>query len=230
MKRLLILTACALTVPGMALAATRTFDTGAFEAVSVAAGIEAEITPGSRRSVVAETRANHFDDLRIAVKGGVLHIDRPARSWFSFWRHRPDYKVHIVMPRLHSLAASSGARATLKDGVDGDLSVRASSGGAVSASLSKGGNVEAHASSGSRIRISGACTSLEAGASSGARLDAEDLDCEDVEVKASSGSNVSVTAKRRITVKASSGSSTRVSGKPATVQTDKSSGANVMIR
>lgn len=229
MKRLLVLATCALIVPGMAHAATHTFDTGAFEAVSVAAGLEAEITLGARRSVVAETHANHFDDLRIAVKAGVLHIDRPARSWFSF-RRRPDYKLRIVMPKLHSLAASSGARVILQGGVDADLSVKASSGGTVSASLSKGENVEAHASSGSLIRIAGSCLSLEASASSGARLDAEDLDCDDVVVKASSGSNVSVTAKRRIAIKASSGSSTRVSGKPASVQTDKSSGADVMIR
>lgn len=229
MKLLPAFAACALTLPAMAPAATRTFDTAAFEAVSVAAGIQAQITPGTRRSVVAETSADHFDDLRIVVKDNVLHIDRPPRSWFWF-RRRPDYQVRVTAPKLRSVNASSGARVTLQGKPDGDLALRTSSGATLEASMGKGGTVQAQASSGSRLQIAGACTSLDVGTSSGAQLDAEDLDCENVVVKASSGSNVSVTARRSIRVAGSSGSNTRVRGKPATVQADKSSGASVVIR
>ena len=230
MTRLLTLAICALTAPGLALAAaSRTYDTAAFDAVSVAAGVQAEITIGPRRSVLARTPADDFDDLRVTVKGNVLHLDRPLRSWFFFRRH-PDYQVQIVMPALRSVAASSGARVTLSNGGSSNLSVTVSSGGMVNASVDKGAAVQAHASSGSRLQIAGSCTSLEAGASTGADLDAQDLDCQDVIVRASSGSNVTVTASRRITVKGSSGSSTRVSGKPASVQIDKSSGARITIR
>lgn len=229
MSRLPTLAICALSAPVAALAASRGYETAPFEAVAVAAGVEAGVTTGPRRSVRAETQADHFDHLRIRVEDGVLRIDRPVRGWFSFGR-RPDYQVYIVVPTLSALTASSGARATLSHRGSGELSMHASSGALIDASVGEGATVQAHASSGSRLQLAGNCTSLRVEASSGASLDAQDLACQDVMVNASSGSNVSVTAKRRIRVKASSGSKTRVHGKPASVQTDKSSGADITIR
>jgi hypothetical protein len=231
MKRILAITALAVALPGAALAATRTYETGAFEGVSVAAGVEADVTLGPTRSVVAESRSDDFDDLRISVEGNVLRIDRPPGSWFSgLFSMRPDYKVQVVTPALHSLAASSGSEVTVKGSLEGGLSVKASSGSEVEVSLVKGGNVKAGSSSGSQIDIEGSCLSLEAEASSGSDLDAEDLKCEDVIVRASSGSDISVTATKRVTGKASSGSDVSIRGQPPVVQVETSSGASVKVR
>ena len=228
MNHLLGIVACTLALPGAALAATKSYEVSAFEEISVAAGIDVDIIMGPSRRVVAETRAQDFDDLRISVEGNVLKISRPARSWFFFGR--ANYKVHVITPALRSLAASSGADVDVAGPVVGDFSVSASSGSDVDVSGIKGGNVKAHASSGSDVDIAGSCVTLEVDASSGSDLDAGDLKCETVTVQASSGSDVSVAASKRVTGKASSGSDVRVSGAPPVVQVDKSSGADVEVR
>jgi hypothetical protein len=230
MKQIIAITACAFALPGATFAASKSYDTAAFEGVAVAAGIAADITLGSVRSVRAETKADNFDDLQISVKDNVLHIDRPIGSWFSSWfEQRPSYQVHVVTPALHSLAVSSGAEAKVKGNLEGDFSVTASSGADADVALVKGGNVKLHTSSGSDIKIAGSCISLEAGASSGSDLDAEDLKCESVSLQASSGSDVSVAAAKSVTGQASSGSDVRVRGKPV-VQVDKSSGAHLVVK
>jgi hypothetical protein len=228
MNRLSSIAACLILLPGAALAATRTYDTAAFEAVSVAAGVDVEITLGATRSVVAENRTGNFDDLRIEVQGNVLKIDRPPGGWFAF--RRPSYMVRVVTPALHSLVSASGSDVDVKGPVDGDLSIDASSGSDVQVSSVQGANVKAHASSGSDLEISGTCRTLDAAASSGSDLDAGGLRCETVTVQASSGSDVSVFASRSVSGKASSGSDVQISGAPQVVQVEKSSGADVDVR
>jgi hypothetical protein len=235
MKWSLAIAACALALPGATLAATRRYETGAFERVSVAAGVDADITIGPTRSVMAETGADNFDDLRVSVEGNLLRIDRTPGSWFSGWFSdwfsggRPQYKVHVVTPTLHSLAASAGADVAVKGGLEGDFSVTASSGSKVDVAPVKAGNVKARSSSGSQIDIAGSCVSLEAEASSGSDMDAEDLRCENVTVRASSGSDISVVATKSVTGYASSGSDVSIRGRPPVMQVGKSSGADVRI-
>jgi hypothetical protein len=219
--------ACLLLLPVAALAATRIYDTGAFESVSVAAGVDVEITLGTSRSVVAETRSVDFDDLRIEVQGNVLKIDRPSRGWFLF--RRPNYHVRVVTPALHSLDASSGADVDVKGPIEGDFTVEATSGSDVQISPIQGGNVKARASSGSDLEIAGVCRTLDVEASSGSDLDAHGLRCETVTVRTSSGSDVSLYASRSVTGKATSGSDVQISGAPPVVQVEKSSGADIGV-
>ena len=118
--------ACALLLPCAAAAATRSYPVGEFDKVSVAAGIQLDITPGSVRGVVANTRAEHFEDLKIIVKGGELRISRPVRNWF--WFRRPNYNVQVVMPVLRGLDASSGSQVMVKGAFTGDFALASSSG------------------------------------------------------------------------------------------------------
>jgi hypothetical protein len=212
-------------LPLTALAATRNYDTGAFEAVSVAAGVDVEVTLGSSRSIVAESRFGDFDELRIAVQGNTLKIDRPPRGWFQF--RRPDFKVRVVTPVLHSVTASSGADVMVSGTSEGNFAIDASSGSDVQVSGIKASSVKASASSGSDLELSGTCLSLEVTASSGSDLDADNLKCENVTVQASSGSDLSVFASRSVTGKASSGSDLHIAGAPPVVQMEKSSGADI---
>jgi len=230
MKRMITIIVCALALPGAAFAAIRGYDTDDFERVSVAAGITADISVGSARSVRAETKADNFDDLQISVKDKVLHIGRPTSSWFTnVFTHRTEYQVHVSTPALRSLTASSGAEVTVK-GVVGDFTVNASSGSDVDISLVKGGIVNASASSGSEIEMSGSCVALKVESSSGSDLDADDLKCENISLQASSGSDLSVSASKSVTGQASSGSDIRVRGKPSSVEVDTSSGAHLVVK
>ena len=227
MNRFLRISAFLLLLPVAALAATRSYDVGAFDALYVAAGVEVEVTIGTSRSVVAETRSGDFDDLRIAVEGNVLKIDRPSRGWFS--PARPNYQVRVVTPLLRSLSIASGSEADVKGPLTGDFVVEAASGSEARVSGIQGGAVKARASSGSELEISGTCTTLAAESSSGSDLDARELRCETVTVEASSGSDVAVFASRSVSGKASSGSDVRVHGAAPSVQVSTSSGADVDI-
>lgn len=231
MKQLLAITACVAALPGVALAATRAYETGAFDGVSVAAGVDVDITVGTTQRVTAETNRGDFDDLRIALDGKVLRIDRkPLSGFFNWFGGRPKYKVHVATPALHFLAASSGSDVTVKGIPEGDFTVTASSGSDVHVTQLKGGNVRVTSSSGSDLDIAGSCIALEATASSGSDLHADDLRCESVTVESSSGSDVSVAASKRVSGKASSGSDVVVRGRPAIVQVEKSSGASIALR
>lgn len=219
---------CLLLTSSGAVAATRTYDTGAFEAISVAAGVNAQIALGQTRSVVAETRAGDFDDLQITVQAGVLRIERTRGRW-NFFRRRPDYQVRIVTPVLRAVTASSGADVEASGVSEGDFTVEASSGSDVQVSGLKGGGIRAHASSGSDLALDGSCTTLTVSASSGSDVDAGNLRCQSVTVEASSGSDVAVFAASSVTGKASSGSDVKIGGRPSAVQVEKSSGADVSV-
>jgi Putative auto-transporter adhesin, head GIN domain len=227
MNRLPNFAACLLLLPGAALAATRTYEVGAFESVSAAAGVDVQITLGPSRSVVAETGSDSFDDLLVEATGNELKISRPNRGWFMF--RRPNYKVRVVTPQLRAVLASSGADVEVKGPIVGDFTVNSSSGSDVQVAQIQGGNVQARASSGSDLEIAGLCASLDAEASSGSDLDARSLRCEAVTVQAASGSDVSVWASRSVTGKATSGADVSISGGPPVVRVDKSSGADVNV-
>jgi hypothetical protein len=218
--------ACAFLVPCAASTAERSYQVETFDKVSVAAGIQVHIMPGSTRSAVARTSAENFEDLKIIVKDGELRISRPARNWFFFGR-RPNYSVQVVMPVLRSLNASSGSQVMVKGQFAGDFALESSSGSQVDVAQLTGGKVRTRSSSGSQITLAGSCQSLDAETSSGADLDAGRLMCETVAVRASSGSGADVAATRALTAKASSGAGVKVSGAPEVVEVKTSSGGRV---
>lgn len=225
MNRPIAIAASLLCLPVAALAATRAYETPAFEAVSAAAGVNVEVTLGTSRSVVAETRNKDFDGLRVAVQGNVLTIERVRHGWFQFGR--TSYTVRVVTPVLHAVSASAGSDIQVKGTSEGDFKIDASSGSDVQISMLKGGTVKAHASSGSDLRLAGTCVALEVEASSGSDVDAGALKCEIATLRASSGSDVSLHATRSVTGNASSGSDVDVSGSPPVVKVETSSGADV---
>lgn len=225
--RMLAIAASAVLLPMTATSATRSYQVGAFDKVSVAAGVRVEIAQGATRNVVADTSADDFDDLRIVVKSGELRIDRPA-SWFRFGR-RTDYTVRVTMPLLRGMEASSGSNVNVKGGFAGDFEVSTSSGSHVEIAQLKGGNVQARSSSGSALEVTGSCQSLDVEISSGSNINAGKLMCESATVDASSGSAAKVAAARNLTASASSGASVRVNGAPMAVKVRKSSGGRVIV-
>ena len=225
MNRATLFAACLL--PLAASAATRSYETPGFEAVSVGSGVDVEITLGDRRSVVAESWLGDFNSLRIVVEGNVLKIDRPLAKWFFFsW---PGYTVRVVTPVLRSIIASAGSDVKAEGATEDDFVIAASSGSDVHLTGIRGGGVRVTASSGSDIALAGTCSSLDVQASSGSDVKASDLRCETVVVRASSGSDLSVSASRSVGGKLSSGSDLTVHGAPASVQVDRSSGADVRV-
>ncbi|GAB4530408.1 MAG: hypothetical protein Kow00133_19130 [Amphiplicatus sp.] len=194
---------------GAAFAESRTYDLSGFDAVSVSAGLDAEITVGGDYSVHAEGTEKGLERLDVIVKGGELVIRRKPRVGFV-WGRSESVVVYVTTPALTRLDVSSGADATAT-GVDSDSFV-------------------IDASSGAHVEVSGRCGALVADVSSGASIEADGLQCRRVTADASSGGSMRVHASEAVTADASSGGDIDVYGGPDNINIDESSGGDVSIR
>lgn len=90
--------------------------------------------------------------------------------------------------------------------------------------------VELSASSGSEIDITGECEHLDARASSGATIEANELRCDTVDVTASSGASADVFAREALESRASSGGDVDVYGSPSSTDISDSSGGGTDLK
>ena len=199
-----------LGVSQAALAETKSYDLGSFNAISVAQGLNVDVSVGSSQAVTAEAPDGKIDRLSITVKNNTLYIRRAKKKggwgWGNNWNSK-DYSVIVSVQELYSVDGSSGADVSV-EGVD-------------SAKFS------IDTSSGANVSVSGTCGTLSADASSGAGIDADDLVCESVSADVSSGAGISVHATKNFSGDASSGGRISVDGGPQNVSADKSSGGSI---
>ena len=191
---------------GAALAETRTYDFEGFDAVSVAAGVNADITVGDDFSVVAEGSEKALERLEIRFRDRQLKIGRRTKG-MNWKRDSDQVTVRISMPSLIALSGSSGAEVDAQ-GVDAN-----------------GFSVDG--SSGAELSVSGVCEGLVADVSSGARIRAEDLQCKTANADASSGGSMKIFANDSLIGDASSGGRISVSGSPQRVVQGTSSGGSI---
>lgn len=193
---------------GTAFADTQTYDLSGFNAISVSAGITAEIDVGGDYSIRAEGSSDALERLDIRLRGDELKIGRKHRFGFN-WGRNERVTVYVTLPALNGLGVSSGADAEAT-GVNAN-------------------RFNLDASSGASVDVSGACKDINVDASSGASADASALECERGTADASSGASVRLFTSQSINADASSGGSIRVYGNPANTNIDRSSGGSVRI-
>lgn len=113
--------------------AQRTFDVGAFDAVSLAGAYDVEVRVGPAASVRAEGDEDELDRMEVIVRDGELRIGRRRgdRRGFS-WRgdHGP-VTVYVTVPTLRA-ASIAGA---------GDMSIDRVEGGAFAAQIAGAGDM-----------------------------------------------------------------------------------------
>lgn len=208
-RALVISTAAATTLSvSPAFAETQTYDLSGFDAISVSAGITAEVEVGGDFSVRAEGSSEALERLDIRVRGDELDIGRKSRFGFN-WGRNERVTVYVTLPALNGLDVSSGASADAT-GVEANRF-----------------NLEA--SSGASVDVSGVCGDINVDVSSGASADASALECETGTAGASSGASARLFTSQSINADASSGGSIRVYGNPGNTNIDRSSGGSVKI-
>ncbi len=207
MRGALVLTATTmLALP--AFAAEKSYDLKGFEAVSVSAGIRAEVAVGGEGySVKAVGDAEDIERLNIRIEGEALDIGRKHGN-FS-WRRRGPLTVYVTLPKLKALDVSSGANVEAKGVAGGPFAMDASSGG--------------------HLSVSGVCDALSVDVSSGGNIEADDLKCKSARADASSGGSADIFVSDSLIADASSGGNIDVLGSPENVDTDTSSGGNVDV-
>ncbi|GLQ57367.1 head GIN domain-containing protein [Devosia nitrariae] len=222
---------------GPVLAETREYDLPAFHAIDIATGLNAVVTVGGEQSVSVESeRSEPFDKLELDVENGTLRA-RFEADFFDFIMSggllgllvngRPDVTVHITMPKLDRIEASSGADVAAS-GMSGDtLKANASSGADIDLADVTVGSFSASVSSGASFAAAGSCETVDADVSSGGDLDLADLVCKSVTANASSGGDMDVHALESIRANASSGGDIGISGNPAQTDFNSSSGGDI---
>jgi hypothetical protein len=197
--------------------------TGDFSKIEVSRGMNVYISQGETHKVVVKADENLLDAIETENEGDVLIIRATQNI-----RSATSKKVFITVPNLEEIEASSGSNIFSETKlVFRDLTVSTSSGSNVKLEINSEKS-EFSSSSGSNINLQGTTNSFIAKATSGSNIKAEELIAENCETKASSGSNIWITAKNDFSGDVSSGANIYVYGNPKNSNTEKSSGGNII--
>ncbi|WP_346862611.1 head GIN domain-containing protein [uncultured Draconibacterium sp.] len=197
-----------------------------FNAIKVSTGIDLYLTMGTSEEVKIVADDDIIEDLKTEVKDGTLHIYVKQNNWFN-WGGNKTRKAYVTVTELVALHASSGSDVRSENTIKGtSLEVKASSGSDVVLDVFYK-NLSVDTSSGSDAKITGRVKTLEAESSSGSDIKAEGLEAQIGKLKASSGSDITVTVTDELYARASSGSDIKYYGNPQIRDTDESSGGDV---
>jgi len=238
-KTIALTTAVSLLAVTSALAESRDFDLAPFSQIDASTGIDVRVKQGDKQGVRVEARnSDDFKHLELSVQNGRLE----AATEYSFldfvfsggllgavFSDRPSLIVHITIPELEHVGASSGANVTV-DRVNGqDLRAGASSGGDIELRDITYQNVSLSASSGADLKAGGTCIAVSGNVSSGADINAGNLECKDARANASSGGDLTLFASGSADANASSGGDITIAGDPQRIDVNTSSGGDIHI-
>jgi hypothetical protein len=197
-----------------------------FNEIKVSAGIDLYLRMGDVEAVRVVADEDIIDEVVTEVKDGTLRIYMKKNNWFN-WGGNKTRKAYVTVKELNAIHASSGSDVKSEGTLKGeDLEIRASSGSDVDIDVLYK-NVSLDTSSGSDARISGKTKFFKAEASSGSDIKAGDLESKICKVRASSGSDATVSVSDELYAKASSGADIKYYGNPDIRDTDESSGGEV---
>lgn len=196
--------------------------TSNFTEVRGSSGLDVYLTHGETPQIIVEADENLLPYIETEIEGGKLKISTSGNIGRSTAK-----KVFVTFTELNRIEASSGAEVVTNSVVESqNLSLRSSSGADLEVSVFSE-NLIAKASSGAEMVISGKASNLEADASSGSEIEAKDLKVITCKAEASSGAEVIVNVKDRLTTNATSGGEINYYGNPVSVDSNKSRSGSV---
>lgn len=219
-----VLMSVAMVVAVALPAAAETRALSGFSVIHVSEGIQLEIAQGDAYSVTVEGR--DAADIVTNVQGQRLNITR--RGLINFGPG-PSATVHVTLPRLDALHASSGVEVTASDLAGESLELELSQGAIFEAEHIRVGALNIEASQGGMATIGGTCTSVTARASMGGVIEADKLECSTATASASMGGTVEIHAKQSVDASASMGGAIDVVGSPAQRHTSAGMGGEIDI-
>lgn len=192
-----------------------------FSAIKVQQGINVYLTQGTNISLTVEADDNIIDLLITEVRNDELKI------YFEKNVNRATRNVYLTAGDIEQIATSSGASVKSENTIQGtSLDLSSSSGSSIKLRVSAE-EVKGETSSGANMDLYGTTEYLSLKASSGSRIDAEDLKSRNASARASSGANIDLHVEETLTAKASSGGDIDYTGSPRDVNKDTSSGGSV---
>ncbi len=230
LKKLILITVIAFIGTGTSLAGnsyeTQTRALNNFNSIKVSSGIDLYVTMGNVEEVKIVADDDIIDDIKTEVKDGTLHIYMKQNNWFK-WGGNSTKKAYVSVTELIALHASSGSDVKTENTIKGEsLEVKASSGSDVDLDVFYK-NLSVDTSSGSDAKLSGKVKTFKAESSSGSDIKASKLEAKICKLRASSGSDISVTVTDELYAAASSGADIVYYGNPQIRDSDESSGGDI---
>ncbi|MGF1607336.1 MAG: GIN domain-containing protein [Rhodothalassiaceae bacterium] len=192
MRTLYVVLVAALASPAMAQE-SRSFDLPPFSAIDADGGMEILIEIGQPQRVVADYAGNAIEDLQVEVDNGVLEVKTAKKSFWGGRRSIP-VTLHVTVPSLEEVVAGAGMELEATGLDESELTVTITT-GAIAA-------------------LTGRCGDLQADVSTGGVLKANALQCDAVEIEASTGAVARVHGQARVEASANTGASVKVFGRP----------------
>ena len=193
-----------------------------FEVIKVQQGINIYLTQGNSTDINVEADENIMDLLLTEVKNNELKVYFDKNVYRAKARN-----VYLTVNSISKIKTSSGASVKSENTLQVNSLVLDSSSGSSIKIYVNAEEITSSTSSGADIDIYGKTHTLSANASSGSSIDADKLEAVDAYAKASSGANINVNVKSKLTAKASSGGDIDYEGNPTSINKDTSSGGSV---
>ncbi len=197
-----------------------------FTAVSVSSGINLQIRRGDKISVKVQTNRNIVPYIETRVERGTIYVRLKARTIINRSR---DLNVYITMPVVSELVASGSSEIVLKDRFDtpGMVYIRAGVASKITGEIACD-RMEVNTNSGSEVSLEGkvrdVCTVK---CSSGSYFYSYGLVTNNLNLTATSGSEIHATADGSISINATSSSKISYRGRGKVVGMNAAGNAKV---
>jgi len=212
-------------ITGSGRASTQEFDLSGFSKVNVSSAFRVAIEQGERYGVSVTIDDNLVEYLDVRVEGDTLRIGMKPRLAIGFGNFTQ--KAEITMPQIEGIELSGATQGDIS-GFESDrpLEIEVSGASRLRGSIAAG-ETRMHVSGASTVELDGSASDLEVDASGASSVRLDDFLTGDARVEASGASNITVSAKGRLTGSASGASTVSYIGEPASVRVDSSGASNV---
>ena len=198
---------------------------GTYTKIVAQQGLSVYITMDTHEKITVEADENLQKLIQTEISNGTLKLYATKDIGTAKAKN-----IHISVPKIKAIHASSGARVISENTLIGDeLNVHAGSGSYIDIQISSDA-VHSNSSSGASIQLKGKTIRHNASASSGSSIKGYNLKATEVLTTVSSGANVQVHANEKLNAKASSGGHIYYHGNPKIVEKKKSSGGNISAK
>jgi hypothetical protein len=226
MKAIYTLVVLFLTTLSYAQEVTRKIDS--YTSLIVSRGVDVRLVKSSSNEVKITTNGIDPNELITESRGDELVIKVATKS---LWQEMQDNhwwaRVELPYKTIENLEISTGAKVSSKETFTGGLlDVQVSMGGEMELDV----QVERliiESSMGAMAEASGSAKKVELSASMGAEIDLRELTAENVQAKASMGSDVRVHATKEFDGRANMGGTIRVTGNPDKFYQSTSMGGDI---
>ncbi len=222
MKRFLLFAFAALAASFGYSQSHETRNLSHFDEISVGSAVEVILKKGQEEKAELSVSGTSPENVITEVSGSELKIHMRSGNY-----HHVDATVYVTYRSLESISISSASKVTADDPIQSDkMEIDVSSAGRGSINLDVK-SLEVDISSAGNLDVKGQTQKQEVEISSAGGYEAQDLNCDNSEVRVSSAGHARINANKYLDAEASSGGSIRYRGNPDKEYTTENSGGSV---